>query len=331
MDKLIRLSLAAILAISLLAPYAPLGRPAAADIQNPANPIVENNWSVTWTDTGGDMIRITNLKWKGTDSTYDTVISRMEIPSIYVDYPSGPFDIKDSVGSTELVHFHKVAVTGGFKLVAEYIYGCATWPQYGCYKYKQIWMFKSDGTFFPWAELWGPGLRPGFGGPSFGLPDYYVRWSFNTDVLGSSDDGFARYETTGWVKDANEDKRLAASPYDGYFDWKIFDWPESGETLSVDPYATDNPTMYYLRYYSTQQDIPFCASSSETNCDDPDVQKFGKPDKWDNNEAIQAPTANPPTGQDNIQWYVTNTDATSCGDTVTPCYPGGNWQALGFP
>lgn len=331
MDKIVRLLLLGILAASMMVTYLPVAKPAAAHTQSLANPIIENGWEISWTNTGSAMLELNNVKWKGTDATYNTVITKTRVPSIYVDYPTGPSDVLDKVGAAELTHLHKVAVTNGFRLEAEYIYGCATWPTYGCYKYEQQWMFKNDGTFFPWMEVYGPGLRSGWGGPSFGDPHYVIRWYFNTAIDGTSDDGFAHYESSGWVKPTQEDKKAAATPYSGSFDWKMFDYPESGtgtsEAFSVDPWEADNPTMHYLRYYSSQIDIPLCTTPSETNCDNVETQKIGSPAKWDNNESIQSTSA----GQDNVEWYITRHNAASCANGSQACFPGGSWQATGFP
>jgi hypothetical protein len=265
---------------------------------DPPNPINQDNWQVTWTQTADDGIKISSISYK-----INTVIFDAIIPRIIVKYPS-TLTLTDELGGTP-AHFEKHDVTSGWYIHATYYIGCTetNWPTPGCYKYIQEWWFYSDGEFRPWLRIYGPGFKD-----TDGDPTYETRWRIDSDILGSADDGFGYWSS--WNYPTIEDKFPSTSPFtpEGY-KWIVFDYPNSGgERFAIDPYSPDTPDFWVLRYHAGQTE------------DDPSV--------YDNNENIQDPTAG--TGQDNVQWYVAFSDYSSCS-TTSPCYPGGTWYGLNFP
>lgn len=313
-----------LLATSVYTMYVPV---AYAHNANPPNPITQNNWEVPWsTPSGADGVVIGNVgtgavvKYKGAATPNDSTFTDARLPSIYVTYPSGT-DVKDELGGSSWTHLHKVDVTNGFRLEATYYLGCTElqWPVNGCYKYILEWWFYSGGQMNPWMQIYGPGFT-GYGGApdNRGIPTYESRWRFNTAVFEPADDGIGIYTSTGWSKPTFEDKSSDASPYtpEGY-KWKVFDWPESGENLYVDPFSQDSSVFWYLRQYSTQTEVPG---------DNPGGNVKGSLTSYDNDEVVQSGSG----GQDNVHWYLAQSYYGNCSTSV-PCYPGGTWFANSFP
>lgn len=293
-----------------------------------ANPITQNNWEVSWVVTTEHGLGIYNVKYKGTDTTYDLVLTDARLSSVYVDYSSG--DLVDELWDTNNYHVHKVDVTNGFRLEGHYYVGCTEtqWnngQRTGCYKYIQEWWFFSDGTFRPWLRIYGPGL---IGQPGYGTnPTYEARWRFNTGIFQAADDGHQYYDSS-WTYTLTENQKSDTAPSDpsGY-EWRVFDWPSSGESFYIDPFSADNARWWSLRHYAGEEEIPL---GTCTNCDNFSTQTKGSPEYYRGTESISDSSSGP--GYDNAHWYLSLSTWVDEGcSTTNPCYPGATWKAVSFP
>lgn len=303
---------------------------------HPPNPITQNDWNVPWGEDTNDGLRIgSNVQYRPA-STYQTVLDRGKIPTVYVDYSGGvtfldqlPIPFPDTHDLYDN-HFDKHDLGTYGWLFHHYFYvGCSPsqWPMNGCYKYTVYYSFRDDNQkLSPWIEVWGPGFTGYNGGIDYGNPIYRTQWRIGSSVLGSTDDGFATYTGSAWsVRTTEYSQGDPNTPTTEGYQWKTFDFPQSGESLYIDPYPKD--TVIYHDGTTKKATI---YAVLERSSEDQGDSSTGSPAGYVNGETISSSTTGP--GTDITIWYVgyTNWDARLCS-TTNPCTTGPDLYAKSFP
>lgn len=309
---------------------------------HPANPIEQNDWKVSWSEISdggwpnGDGLQIGTTVQYRPNTTYQSLINTAKVPSIYVEYSNGvSFTDELIIPSPDTHsgqnHFDKHNIsTYGWYFHHNYFYGTCTYLGWstaanGCYKYEVYYSFRDDNQkLSPWVVSYGPGFT-GVGtppGPDYGNPIYEIRWRIDNAVLDQNDDGFATYTGSSWVRQSTEfSQGDPNTPASGGYQWKVFDYPESGESLYIDPYSLDTITWHDG---STKKATIYALVSKDT-------EDEGPPSLYKGTETIATGGPPPTSGSNIVIWYVgyLNWDVRGCSST-TGCVSGADLYAKDF-